>query len=132
MEILGIDHIAIIPKSPKKFIDFFINFLGFTLSHIEIIGTRGLKILFLQKDNINIEVLISIHPNSEISKFIKIYKSGIHHIAFKTENINRDIQELINANLAPATSKIKIGAHNKKVLFIHPKVIGGILIELCQ
>jgi methylmalonyl-CoA/ethylmalonyl-CoA epimerase len=132
MEILGIDHIAIVPKSPKKFINFFINFLGFKLNHIEILISRGLKVLFLIKDNINIEVLISITHNSEVSKFLKLHKSGIHHIAFRTSNIDDGKTLLAKNNIIPKGSQIKMGAHNKKVLFIHPKTIGGILIELCQ
>ena len=57
---------------------------------------------------------------------------GIHHIAFEVEDIEKALEDLKNHGVQLIDEEPRIGAHNKKIAFIHPKVSGGVLIELCE
>jgi len=50
--------------------------------------------------------------------------------AFQVANIVGAIESLKGSNIRPLSPKPKIGAHNKPVVFLHPKDCNGVLIEL--
>ena len=58
---------------------------------------------------------------------------AIHHICLEVKDINKTAQELKKKNVRILGDGIpKNGAHNKPVLFLHPKDFFGTLIELEQ
>jgi len=48
----------------------------------------------------------------------------------KVANIVGAIESLKGSNIRPLSPKPKIGAHNKPVVFLHPKDCNGVLVEL--
>jgi len=76
-----------------------------------------------------------LHPlgeDSPITKFLqKNAAGGVHHICYEVEDINQAADKM-KAEGARVLGDIKIGAHNKPVLFLHPKDFCGTLVELEQ
>jgi methylmalonyl-CoA/ethylmalonyl-CoA epimerase len=56
---------------------------------------------------------------------------GMHHICYEVDDIIAARDHMI-ANGARVLGDVKIGAHGKPVLFLHPKDFNGCLIELEQ
>jgi len=50
----------------------------------------------------------------------------------KVEDINVALSEVVKSGIRSLDAKPKIGAHGKPVVFLHPKDLGGVLIELEQ
>ena len=76
-----------------------------------------------------------IHPLDEmgpVQKHLEKRGPGLHHICFETDNIEEDFQRLKEKGYRFLSETPQPGAHNTKVLFIHPKSTGGILIELAE
>ena len=59
-------------------------------------------------------------------------RPGIHHVCFEVEDINSAIKELKENNINILSEKPTIGAEGYKVVFIHPKSTGGVLVELAE
>ena len=57
---------------------------------------------------------------------------GLHHICFRTDNIMVDVEMLKAKGYIFLSDEPGEGAHNSKVIFIHPKSCDGVLIELNQ
>ena len=57
---------------------------------------------------------------------------GIHHIAFKTNDIAGNISQAKEAGLTVLNDPPVPGAHNTQVTFLHPKCTFGVLTEFCQ
>ena len=55
---------------------------------------------------------------------------GIHHICFRSDNLDQDIVRLKAKGYQFISDEPSIGAHNTRVIFIHPKSCDGVLIEL--
>ena len=60
------------------------------------------------------------------------YKTGVHHLAFKVEDIHVEMKRLDDLGFKLLNTEPKLGADNKLICFLHPKSTNGVLIELCQ
>ncbi|MBT1248187.1 MULTISPECIES: methylmalonyl-CoA epimerase [unclassified Thermosipho (in: thermotogales)] len=127
-----IDHIGIVVKNAEERLNLYKNFLGLEVTHIETIPERGLKIYFVKIGETRFELLEPINENSEVSKFLEKKGEGIHHIAVNVSGINEAISLAKEMGLKPLSEEPQKGAGGTKVLFIHPKTTGGILLELVE
>lgn len=95
---------------------------------------HGVTTVFVRLPNTKIELLAPLGEASPVKKFLgERPDGGIHHICFEVEDILIARDHLITQGarvLGDGTPKI--GAHGKPVLFLHPKDVGGVLIELEQ
>ena len=82
--------------------------------------------------NGKIELLESTKPGSAIAKFIEKRGAGIHHVCFEVEDIYLAIKELKENNIHVLSDEPSTGAEGYKVVFIHPKSTGGVLVELVE
>jgi len=127
-----LDHIAIATNDSLKCINFFTNYLNFKKIHEKKMNNMEIFITVLKNNSIYLEIITPTSENSFLTKFIKKHSTSIHHIAFKTNNINENFKYLKNKGIQFTKNFIEKGVFNKDILFIHPKSTGGILIELCQ
>ena len=79
-----------------------------------------------------IEYLQPISPDSPIAKYLEKKGTGIHHIAYRVENLAETLKRLQKKGFQLIDELPRGGAEGKKIAFIHPKSTNGILIELCQ
>lgn len=106
--------------------------LGATLRPPQDEPDHGVTVVFIDLPNTKIELLTPLGENSPIAGFLaKNPAGGIHHICYEVEDILRARDHLM-ATGARVLGEIKIGAHGKPVLFLHPKDFNGCLIELEQ
>lgn len=127
-----IDHIGIAVKDIVASNVLFEKLLGVPHYKTEEVESEGVLTSFFKKDSNKIELLAATHEDSIIAKFIEKKGEGIHHIAFGVENIEEEIIRLKNEGFVVLNEVPKKGADNKMVVFLHPKSINGVLIELCQ
>lgn len=79
-----------------------------------------------------IEYLQPTSPDSPIAKYLEKKGTGIHHIAYRVENLAETIKRLQKKGFQLIDEIPRDGAEGKRIAFIHPKSTNGILIELCQ
>jgi methylmalonyl-CoA/ethylmalonyl-CoA epimerase len=126
---MSLDHIGIALDDFSQ-VEKILKLLGWEAQEMEEIPEQKVKVLpFLCEDN-QIELLTPMSTNSPIAKFLETKGSGIHHLAFKVENIEEMIDNLKSTGIRMIDEIPRIGAGGKKIAFIHPKSSGGILIEL--
>jgi len=70
--------------------------------------------------------------NVGLVKFLDRRGDGIHHIAFAVTDIRAALKRLQEADVKLIDQEPRAGACGHTVAFIHPKAMGGILIELVQ
>ena len=93
-----------------------------------------MTVVFITLPNTKIELLEPLGEGSPIAKFLeKSPEGGIHHVCYEVEDIYaaRDKLKAQGARVL-GDGEPKIGAHDKPVLFLHPKDFTGTLIELEQ
>lgn len=128
-----IDHIGIAVSDLKQAIATYTTLLGKSPDHLEDIEREKVQTAFFALGDTNIELLQATSPESPIAKYIeKQGRGGIHHICIEVGDIVAKLEELKANGVQLIDEKPKKGAHNKLVAFVHPKSMGGILVELSQ
>ncbi|MGE5503212.1 MAG: methylmalonyl-CoA epimerase [Actinomycetota bacterium] len=95
---------------------------------------HGVTVVFVELPNTKIELLHPLGDNSPIAAFLaKNASGGIHHVCYEVDDIlaARDRLKASGARVL-GDGEPKIGAHDKPVLFLHPKDFVGTLVELEQ
>ena len=132
MKVIGIEHIGIAVEDLEKNASFWKNIIGLKHCGIEDVDGQGVFTDIYDTGSGKIELLVSKYPDSPISKFIKKRGTGIHHICLNVEDIDKAIEQMKINKIILIGDKPTIGAENHKVIFIHPKSTGGILVELSE
>lgn len=128
-----VDHIGIAVESLDQAIPIYTTLTGHAPEHFENIPSENVKTAFFSVGETNLELLEATSPGSPIAKFIqKNGRGGIHHICVAVDDIEAKLKELKDAGVKLIDEKPKMGAHNKLVAFVHPKSMGGVLVELSQ
>ena len=132
MELSYIEHIGIAVKNLDESIKFYEKVFGLKCYAVEEVKDQKVKTAFFQIGETKIELLESTQPDGPISKFIEKKGEGIHHIAFKTKDINSSLKELEEKNIRLIDEHPRKGAEGLNIAFLHPKAANGVLIELCS
>ena len=91
---------------------------------------QGVWVCFVNLPNSQIELIEPYGDKSPITAFLeKNPKGGQHHVCFEVENIIAARDEM-KAKGATVLGEPRIGAHGTPVIFVHPKDMGGVLVEL--
>lgn len=108
--------------------------LGAEVTEPQVLPEHGVTVVFILLPNTKIELLEPLGEDSPIAAFLaKNPSGGMHHVCYEVEDIlaARDHLKAEGARVL-GDGEPKIGAHNKPVLFLHPKDFNGTLIELEQ
>tara|TARA_A100001011_G_scaffold396384_1_gene494089 strand:+ start:442 stop:846 length:405 start_codon:yes stop_codon:yes gene_type:complete len=132
IDIIGIEHIAIAVDNFKESRSFFKDILGVEISSSEKNTEQGVITNIYNFKNSKVEYIKPLEKKSKISKFLEKRGPGLHHICFHVRNIKDSIDYLKENNIKLIGNEYSIGAEGYKVIFIHPKSTGGILIELAE
>ena len=132
MELTYIEHIGIAVKNLDESIKFYENVFGLKCYAVEEVKDQKVKTAFFQIGETKIELLESTETDGPISNFIEKKGEGIHHIAFKTKDINSSLKKLKEKNIRLIDEHPRKGAEGLNIAFLHPKAANGVLIELCS
>jgi methylmalonyl-CoA/ethylmalonyl-CoA epimerase len=127
-----IEHLGIAVKDLNASIQLYETLFQTECYKTEAVESEGVKTAFFQIGESKIELLEATNPDSSIAKFLEKKGPGFHHVAFETSDIDSEIQRLINEGFELIHTTPKDGADNKRIAFLHPKAVDGLLLELCQ
>jgi methylmalonyl-CoA/ethylmalonyl-CoA epimerase len=129
-----LNHVAIAVPDLERGIATYRDTLGAKVSEPIPQPDHGVTVVFIELPNTKLELLYPLGEDSPIRNFLdKNPSGGIHHICYEVDDIltARD-QLLAEGARVLGDGEPKNGAHNKPVLFLHPKDFQGTLIELEQ
>ncbi len=127
-----INHIGIVVSSLENQIPFYRDVLKLTFLGEENVPDQKVRVAMFQCGEVKIELLEPTGPDSPIATFLEKKGPGIHHIAYESDSIEREIVSLKEAGIRLIDSEPRTGAHGTKIAFIHPASSGRILTELCE
>jgi len=79
-----------------------------------------------------IELLEPLGDESTVARFLTRRGAGLHHIAYATPDIRRELERLQAAGLDLVDKEPRAGAFGHQVAFLHPRSTAGTLIELVE
>ncbi len=127
-----LNHVAIATPDLAGAAARYRDVLGADVSAPEDLPKHGVTVIFVNLPNSKIELLAPLGENSPIAKFLQRNPAGgVHHLCYEVADIMAAKAKLESAGVRILGSgEPTIGAHGKPVLFLHPKDMGGTLIEI--
>ncbi len=132
MKILKIDHLGLAVNSIDEGKSFWTDALGLVYAGSETVEEQKVTTAFFPVGESEVELLESTAPDGPIAKFMEKKGQGIHHVAFRVENIEEALEELKEKGIKLIDEKPRKGAGGAKIAFLHPKATNGVLVELCE
>ena len=127
-----IDHLGIAVHSIAEAKKFYENVLGLPCEGEETVESQKVKTAFFAVGEVHIELLEPTSEESAIAKFLARNGEGIHHVAYRTDDIEGQIRQARDNGCRLVHETPVEGAGNKLVAFLHPKSTHGVLTEFCS
>lgn len=129
-----LNHVAIVVPDLEAATAVYANTLGANVSAPMDLPDHGVTTVFVELPNTKIELLYPLGENSPIAGFLEKNPSGgMHHVCYEVDDIYAARDKLMaDGARVLGDGEPKNGAHNKPVLFLHPKDFAGTLVELEQ
>jgi methylmalonyl-CoA/ethylmalonyl-CoA epimerase len=133
MNLGRLNHVGVATPSIEKSVALYRDMLGATRIHDPFdLPPQGVRVCFVDTPNSQIELLEPLGENSPIARFLERNPAGgQHHVCFEVPDIHVAKAEL-EAKGAKVLGEPRIGAHGTLVIFVHPKDMGGVLVELME
>jgi methylmalonyl-CoA/ethylmalonyl-CoA epimerase len=128
---MRIDHIAIAVNNLDEAIGNYQRILKVDRLEVEIVHNEKVRVAMLELADTRIELMEPTSEDSPIKKFLVDRGEGIHHIAITADDIEKDISRA-TANGMKILGGLRLGSYGRRITFIHPKSINGVLMEFCE
>ncbi|MDQ7030365.1 MAG: methylmalonyl-CoA epimerase [Ardenticatenia bacterium] len=127
-----LDHVGVAVADVEAALYVWTHILGLRVVHDEHVAEQGTRVIFLEGANMDIELLVPLGPETPVGKFLTKRGPGIHHLCFVVDDLEAALAEAKAKGLELVDEVPRIGAKGKRLAFIHPKSVHGVLIELCE
>ena len=123
-----LDHVAVAVRSIEERRALFELLSGETCTVPETLEAQGVRVAFVGA----VELLEPLGPDTTIGRFLERRGEGLHHIAYRTQDLDRELARL-DAEGVPLIDRVpRQGARGHRVAFLHPSGAGGVLVELVE
>ena len=128
--IKGLDHIAIAVRNLDEAVKLWTETFQVPVSHREVVNDQLVEIAMIKLGSLKIELVCPISKDSPVAKYIEKRGEGIHHFAIESESTQIELDRMSRAGIALIDKSSRTGAEGSQIGFIHPKALGGILVEV--
>ena len=129
--ILGLAHVGIPVASLDEAIPIWKK-LGFRVEERQTLEEMKLKIAYLEAGGTIIELLEPTAADTPIGRFLEKRGGGIHHLAFQVPDLEAALTHAAAQGFELIDRTPRVGGHGMKIAFLHPRSLGGVLVELCE
>ena len=127
-----IDHIGVAVEDLEEAIALYRDRLGMREQHRETVEEQGVHAVLLEIGGSHVELISPIGPGGSVARFLERNGAGLHHVAYRTDDIDAALKRLVSAGLRMIDEEPRVGIRDSRVAFVHPKSTGGVLTEIVQ
>jgi len=127
-----LEHVGIAVEDLDQALEVYQETLGLAPDEVLEVPERGIKIAFFTLGQVQLELLASTREGSDIGNFLQKRGPGLHHLAFLVDDVAAALGRLKEKGIRLIDETPKRGGRGNRIAFVHPKSIGGVLVELCE
>ena len=128
----GLHHVAIVVPSVAEARKVYADVLGLECGEVEFVPDQKVNVLVCHADTQRIELVEPAAPDSPVAGFLAKRGGGLHHLAYRVDDLERALQRLKAAGLRLIDERPRPGAHGTRIAFVHPSAANGVLTELVE
>lgn len=130
--VAGLSHIAIATRDADALAKTLVDALGGRLGEAELLDSGALRVVFVHLGPVTLELLEPRSAEHTVAKFLDARGPGLHHVSLEVTDVAAHLARAKAAGVKLIDEAPRAGAHGTRVAFLHPKSLGGVLVELCE
>ncbi len=127
-----IDHIGVATDDLDASLALFEGSMKMPVAHRETVAEQGVEAVLLDVGDCHVELLAPLGADTPVGKFLERKGPGLHHVAYRVDDIEATLAELAEAGLELIDSEPRTGIQMSRVAFLHPRSTGGVLTEIVE
>ncbi len=126
----GIHHLGLAVVDLDEAIQTYEELFGGRLEHRDQLVDQGVEAASVLVGESRVELLAATGPDTPVAKFIAKRGPGMHHVAYRVDDVRVALDELAVAGAQLIDSEPRRGLFGLQVAFVHPDAIHGVLTEV--
>jgi methylmalonyl-CoA epimerase len=106
--------------------------LGVEPSHRERVEDQGVEEVLFPVGSSFIQLLGALGPDTPVGRALATRGPGVHHVAYRVTDIRAALEHLRAEGARLIDESPRPGSRGTLIAFVHPRSIGGVLVELVQ
>jgi methylmalonyl-CoA/ethylmalonyl-CoA epimerase len=127
-----IDHVGIAVEDLDAALALYGEAFEMPLAHRETVAEQGVEAVLLEVGRSHVELLRPLGPQTPVGKFLDRKGPGLHHVAYRVEDIEATLTQLRQRGIELIDSEPRIGIRQSRVAFLHPRATGSVLTEIVE
>ncbi len=127
-----VDHVGIAVRDLEAAIAFYERAFGVRPSHRETVEEQGVEEAMIRVGESWIQLLRPLGPDTPVGKYLEKRGEGMHHVGYGVSDLPAVLKHLKAEGVPLIDEEPRRGSRGAKVAFVHPKGVGGVLVELVQ
>ena len=132
MKLLNLDHTAVAVRDLDAAIAGYEDRYRVTPLYRETVESQGVEEAMIPLGGSFIQLVSPLSPGSPVGRFLDKHGEGLHHVAFAVVDIEASLEHLASRDAALIDRHPRLGGRGARIAFVHPKDLGGTLIELVE
>ncbi|MGZ4212042.1 MAG: methylmalonyl-CoA epimerase [Actinomycetota bacterium] len=127
-----VDHVGIAVRDLDAAIEFYSKTFDVTFDYRHTVPEQGVEEAMGRVGESWIQLLRPLGPDTPVGKFIESRGEGVHHIGYGVADVKAALEELKGQGIRLIDEHPRPGSRGASIAFVHPKSVGGVLVELVQ
>ena len=127
-----VDHVGIAVNDLDAAIAFYATTFGVDFTYRHTVEEQGVEEAMGQVGESWIQLLRPLGPDTPVGKFIASRGEGVHHIGYGVADVHAALSDLKEKDIRLIDAHPQPRSRGASIAFIHPKSVGGVLVELVQ
>jgi methylmalonyl-CoA/ethylmalonyl-CoA epimerase len=128
----AIDHVGIAVLDLEEAVEHYRRTLGVKPILRERVADQGVEEVLFAAGGSYIQLLGALAPDTPVGRFLASNGPGIHHVAYRVTDIASTLDQLRREQVRLIDEVPRPGSRNTLIAFVHPKSMGGVLVELVE
>ena len=130
--VTGLAHVAIAVREADPLAALLVAALGGVRGEEELLDGGALRVVFVRLGDLTLELLEPRSADHTVARYLESRGPGLHHVSLEVADLPAALERCRAAGVQLIDQAPRRGAQEKRVAFLHPKSLGGVLVELCE
>ncbi|HEX2209081.1 MAG TPA: methylmalonyl-CoA epimerase [Longimicrobium sp.] len=128
----ALDHVGIAVHSLDESLPVFESITGHKGYGREVVESQGVEVVFLGTGNGRLELLAPTRDDSAVARYLAKRGPGMHHLCYRVASVAAELDRYRAEGRQLIDESPRPGAAGHRVAFVHPRSMGGVLVELLE
>ena len=127
-----IDHVGIAVADLGAAVELYRRAFGMEPVHRERVESQGVEEVLFAVGPSSVQLLGALGPDTPVGRFLERRGPGVHHVGYRVRDLEQALSRLRDEGVALIDETPRPGSRNTTIAFVHPRSMGGVLVELVQ